>query len=209
MKIALLFSGRIKAWDECYPNFKKNILESNSEHTIHSYLCHNADNSLPDLERFCDLYNIKKYENIHINIDELVRQIPLAPNMAAKYLSFKMYFCWYRAFQLMKSSDINYDIVINFRADIVLNQPLLFTEIFKHVDSLYVPSDFDHGGMNDQIALGSMATMEYYVNIYNKLLEIYETTKTPFHTETYVKLYNKPLQIKRFPLQYNLHPGRF
>ena len=61
MKIALLFSGRIKAWQECYVNFKKNILDVNSEHLIHSFLCHNAENTLCEIEIFCELYNIKKY----------------------------------------------------------------------------------------------------------------------------------------------------
>lgn len=208
MKIALLFSGRIKAWQECYVNFKKNILDVNSEHLIHSFLCHNAENTLCEIERFCELYNIKKYENIHIDITYLSRKVPLRQNYDARYMSFKMYYCWNRAFQLMKSQGIDYDIIINMRADISFQQPLLISSIFLSPASLYVPSGNDWSGMNDQLAFGSMVTMEHYTNIYNKVLEIHNKTKTPFHTETYVKLHNEELPIIRFPLDYSLHPGR-
>jgi hypothetical protein len=208
MKIALLFAGRIKAWEHCYPNFKKNILDPNSEHIIHSFLCHNAENPLPDIDKFIELYNVKKYENIFIDIEELAKQIPLNKSINGKHLSFKMYYAWHRAFQLMIETGETYDIVIYLRADAVFSQPLILSTFKCEENTLYVPSLEDWGGLNDQFAMGSSATMMHYTNIYNNIYTIYTNTSMLFQTEHYVKFHNRLLTLKRFNLNFSLHPAR-
>jgi hypothetical protein len=211
MKIALLFAGRIKSWELCWPNFNRYIKNQYKGHIVHGFLCHNEENPLPNIRGFSIHYNIQKYENIKIDTTVLESLIPLNsdPVIKARYQSFKMYFCWHRAYELMKSMGIDYDIVIYLRADMVLNERLVLPDLPLADNTLYIPSLRDNKGLNDQLAFGSMKAMEHYTNIYSNLDKIYETTKIPFHTETYVKLHNESMIIKRFPLKYILHPKRF
>jgi hypothetical protein len=210
MKVALLFGGRIKAWQKCYPSFKKHILDSNIGYTFDSFLCHNADNPLPGIERFIELYNVKGFENISIDISELSAKIPVDKTIAGRHMSFIMYFCWHRAFQLMKESGVEYDIIIYLRADAVFKQSLVLSKTKKILENtLYIPKREDWGGLTDQFALGDMKAMEHYTNIIHNVLPIYEKTRQLFHTEHYVLLHNESLKIWRFAMDFQLHPDRW
>lgn len=209
MKIALLFAGRIKAFEFCLASFKKFILEPLRDHEVDAYVSLNSKNENKNLEFFVQHYNVKKFEIIDVpeNIQDNF-PIPMHHIFVALPISYTMYFCWQKVFQLMESSTIDYDLVIYLRADQKFSNSLILPRIIED-NTLYVPVDHDYEGLNDQFAMGKMNVMRHYMNLYSYVNEIYKTTNIPFHTETYVKIHNsRVFNIIRFPLFYTLHPLR-
>lgn len=208
MKVALLFAGRIKAFEKCVDSFNQSILGPLEGHEVDGYAALNAENPHVGLERFLHDYRIKKYEDLSLNIN-LYNNIPIEESCAARRTSFKMYYCWYRAFKLMEESGISYDLIISMRADQVFYSKLILPRM-PVPNILYVPAGEDHaGGLNDQMAFGNFTVMKHYTNIYYCIENIYRRTARRFHTETYVRFHNTgAFPIERIPLHYSLHPDR-
>jgi hypothetical protein len=208
MKVALLFAGRIKAFEKCVDSFNQAILGPLEGHEVDGYAALNAGNHHAGLERFLHDYRIRKYEDLSFNIN-LYDDIPLDPTKACSRTSFKMYYCWYRAFKLMEESGISYDVIISMRADQFFYSKLILPRT-PLPNILYVPAGEDHGGgLNDQIAFGNFTVMKHYTNIYNCILDIFRRTNHGFHTETYVRFHNTGVfPIQRVYLHYSLHPDR-
>jgi hypothetical protein len=208
MRIALLFVGRVLSFEHCYERFRTYLLNPLLEagHTVDAYLSHNAVNTLDDLALFCKLYPVKAYESIEVPDDTGL--IPLDPTKDARYTSMKMFYGWHRAWKLMESSGISYDMVLYMRADQYFESPFPVPTEPPEEGILYVPEGYDWSGLNDQMAYGTPAVMRHYTNLYNNLSDIYKKTGVPFHSETYVKLHTFSLALDRFPLQYQLHRQR-
>lgn len=208
MKIALLFAGRIKAWQHCYASFQKYILEPLSGWQVDGFLCHNAENELPEIDRFIELYKIRKWTNSTQSITISESALPLNLAMNGNLMSLKMYAFWSQAYSLMESYDESYDAVLYLRADAVFTSPFILPTLPLPDDTLYVPVAEDWTGLNDQCALGSTKVMRHYTNLVNEVITIFENTRTPFHTETYVKLHNSIFTLVRFRFDFSLHPMR-
>lgn len=208
--VAILFGGRITSFEKCFENFKKNILDSLSNYEIHSFLSHNSNNTLKHLDTFINDYNVKLHENCKIDLDEFRKTVQLHRVYWSNYETIYLHFHKYRAFSLMenysKSNNIKYDIVIFLRADQLFETPLPILTITDN--TIYIPMDNDHCGLNDQFAIGNFQSMKFYCNLFNEIQNIFNHTKIGYHTETYVLLYLKNMNIVRFHLQSTLHPDR-
>lgn len=210
MKVALLFAGRIKAFDKCMDSFKRHILGPLAGHQVDGYAALNAENRHDGLDIFLREYNIRRHENILIDTSAY-NYIPRNTQIdGGRTHAYTMYYCWYRAFKLMEESEFKYDIIIYLRADHMYLSSLYIPSIPLE-DILYIPTGMDEfGGLCDQFAFGNYTVMKHYTNIYNCIETLYNTTRILFHTETYVGLHNRgKFPIQRFPLSFVLHPARW
>jgi hypothetical protein len=216
MKIALLYCGRVKTYEECHESFVKYIFEPLKLHQVDSFLCHNNANNTYNLDNFIKLFNITKYSNINVAEQVDLKKydyIPTNTHIGGKKASIYMYYTWLGAFNLMKSyaleNDIKYDLVIYLRADMIFFSPIQIPNITENTIYTYIPERWL--GINDQFAMGSYTALEKYMNIFNHIDDIYSKYKAAFHTESYVKLYLElnSITVKHIDTKYELNINRF
>lgn len=212
MKIAMLFVGRIKSYEECYENFKKNILDPLAGNEIHGFLIHNKSNKIKNIYDFIDKYNIVYFENVLHDLESF-KYIEVNKKICGNLNSVNMYYYMYLGNNAIKEyankHNILYDIIIYLRADQIYNNSLVLPPVILD-NTIYVPYGYDYYGLNDQFAFGNVNSMTKYLNLYNYIKIIYDTTHIGFHTETYLLIHMQALNINivRFDLKYFLNPNR-
>ena len=216
MRIALLFFGRLKAFEDCYESIKLNFLDLFKDSTYDSFLSHNSNNISDNLKLFNDLYNVKEYESInvkeYINLSEY-ENIPLHHWKVSSKDS--IYFCHnlQRVYQIMenyaKANSIKYDIVIVMRADMFFNKPFIISDNINE-NTIYTPILWDHTGINGQFAYGTTESIKLFCNINDNIRSIYEIYNEGYHIETYVghNISLNKLNIVKVDIDYILHPKR-
>jgi hypothetical protein len=77
-------------------------------------------------------------------------------------------------------------------------------------NTIYIPTNNDHGGINDQIAFGDHDTMTIYSTIHDRITYYCKEEDTPYHPETLTlkNLINNNITIVRFDFPYTLNPKR-
>ena len=201
MKIAILFYGRINNCKEYYENTKENLIDNNNADVYLS--CDNGSEN--DLNDFIKLYNPIKFCNDKIIYDfseydkysthgKMISASTLIPSLINKK----------RVFELMKSTNNIYDIIISQRVDITyFNKFNIYDIISNDLSSLYIPSQYDHTGINDHISIGNFNNMEKYMNIFNNIILLMENGASK-HSETLtlanINYYN--INVIRFDLTY-------
>uniref|UniRef100_A0A6C0JSU7 DUF7796 domain-containing protein n=1 Tax=viral metagenome TaxID=1070528 RepID=A0A6C0JSU7_9ZZZZ len=210
--IALIFSGRIKSFEKCYSQFKKNILEPLKNHEIHSFLSHNSKNELSNIDDFKEKYNVKAFENCELDLAPYKSVLPLHRFFTSSYGTLYLHYHKLRAFNLMttyaKEKNIKYDFIIHLRADVFYESPLAVHGNFDD-NTLYIPSQNDNAGLNDQFALGNYKSMKYYCSLFNHIMNLCANTKVGYHSETYNLFYLLKCNIVRFTLKTSLSPDRY
>jgi hypothetical protein len=206
MKIAILFSGRIHMFENCYQNIQKHL---KFNHDIDFFLSHSPELN-EDLEAFRKLFNPKFIINEPI--------IYFDHNKYRKYHleqghnTMCMLINRLRAFKLLDTfvniTNTKYDIVISYRTDITLNQDIDFNWFnILNDNTVYVPEGEDYwNGLNDQLAFGSYESMKIYLSLYNELKTELLDKGCIFHPETILKnyMYLKNINVIRIPLKYKL-----
>lgn len=201
MKIAVLFYGRIDKCKNNYENIKNNLINND----VDIYLSCD-DGSIDDLNDFIRLYkpvnycNNKKSSDLSIydkysangNVVNINKMIPCLINKK-------------KVFELMKSSNIIYDIIISTRIDIFYNEKIYLDNFNLINSSLYIPCNCDYGtnSINDQIAIGNFNNMEKYMKIYDNIISYLEngTSKHP-ESLTFANINFHKINVERFNLSY-------
>lgn len=120
-----------------------------------------------------------------------------------------MYFHTKRCFEMMESYSrehgVVFDVVIKFRTEVTSKEKLVLQGGMRE-DEVYIPDVFDYGGINDQIAYGSVSAMYKYTRCIDYIVE-YCKGGLCFHPESILMhhLRNMNLTITRFPFRYALH----
>ncbi len=199
MKIAVLFAGRVRGFEDCIESQKKFIFKN---HDVDIYLAHNANNVGDDLELFQKLYNVKKIESIKIDLEPYLKyRAHYEITNSANVIS--MFKCIYEAFQLIPNE---YDIVIYMRADEILSSSIEFEKLPDN--AVFIPEGNDYErGINDQFAFGNYESMKKYCSLFENLTDYLDNKGVIFHPESLVKFHleYQKLNIVRFPLIYTLH----
>ncbi len=205
MKIAILFSGRIKKFNSCYKYIMKNIVKDNE---VDFFISHEKNLDKKELFDFVNLFKPKKIiENDEIYFD--ISKYPNAPKVKSKHNIMCMFLNRFKVFNIFKEycleKNISYDIIFSHRVDFALNNILNYENYLEKIkeDYLFIPSEHDYGGINDRFAFGNFNTMKTYMNCYNKIYELLEN-KTPLHPETILLSYLKLTEVKimRFKINY-------
>lgn len=206
MNIAILFSGRIIGFQRSLPLYEKHIFKNNN---VHIFIAQNSYNKE-------ELDSIKKHHsNIHI-ISELYlipddyKNVYSHPNADPNgYYFLSMWYNRNKAYEMMKTysidNNIHFDCVISARLDLLIDSCEL-TNIEEGV--LYVPHEYHYGGLNDQIAFGTMNTMNIYCSLYNNVLNIKKPDINGPERILNAYIHTTGLSIKHIPVNYNLLNGR-
>lgn len=208
MKIAIFFSGRIKAYEHTFPHLKSIIDKYNP--TFFTSL--NQDSEDEYTKTFCEKFNIK-HDQINYEktiLPDSLKNIDSGSNILNTY---SMFYHNYKAFCLIQkyqtTHNIHFDVVVKYRAEITSSKILNFDQIDN--DKLYIPKGYNYGGINDQIAYGNFDIMKKYCELGNGNVEkLHLEKKTRYHPETLLDHHLKlsKLIIVRPDFSYNLDGSR-
>lgn len=202
MHIAVLIYGRLNKCIEHYNNVIESIGKNNE---IDFFL--SSDNS-PELllNNFIDLYKPKLYNNNPINYDYDLSIYPnKAPetnihNMTCHIINKNRVFLLLE--QYINQSNIQYDCVVSLRIDCLFQNNFVFNNLVD--DTIYIPSNYDYRGINDQVAYGKIDVMKKYNSI--NALDLLNKSLAIANPETLtianIKFYN--LKIERVNINYYL-----
>lgn len=207
-KIAIYYSGRIE--NNHYINNKEHILKYNEKYNITHFCSLNEDvNSHEFIKIFCKDFGIT---DDRINIEKtkipknMIEDIRVDGNI---YNMYSMFYHNYRCMELIKKhqekNNMVFDIIIKYRSEIHSNDIMELDNLIEE-NKIYIPVDYDYGGINDQIAYGNFESMDKYSNCYNKFFECGKKTNR-YHPESILHCHikNSNLNIERVKFRYKLN----
>jgi hypothetical protein len=209
MKIAICFAGRVKTYEDSISWFKHMINDPRID-----FFC-SINDLLDDYHKqFLIDFKIKKYhfENYQLPYHESIfshnkRHETNVYNTHSMYYNRKK--CFELVEQYQQENRFVYDVVVFFRADIVTQNSF---DLIVPTDNMtiYIPSGYDWGGLNDQIAHGTFSAMKIYADLYNHISKYCLEQGCLFHPETLLKwhLDKNQLKIRRFNFLYTLNSKR-
>lgn len=204
-KIAILVYGRL---DKCAEHYDNIIEYVGKEHEIDFFAASDNSDQL-FLNNFINIYKPKAFTNnpiIHKKILfkylSLLERCTNLLNVTCHFINKKRVFDLFEKYIL--DNQINYDVIISLRVDIKINSQFCFQNVDEN--TIYIPNNYDYGGINDQIAYGTINTMKKYMTIISNCPYLLENSLSILHPETLTLaniVYNN-LNIKRFRLDYHL-----
>lgn len=204
MKLAILIYGRL---NKCADHYE-NLLESVGKNNDIDFFMSSDASAEESINNFIKLYNPIAYSNDiiehNINLAEYCHGWVCEDNMIRHFINKK------RAFQLfenyMDATNKKYDYVVSVRIDLFFTSKFVFEEQSAPINTIYIPEGNDYGGINDQVAYGSVDAMKKYSYIFDNLIELLERKLSVVHPESLHKaniLYNDII-VKRTPLDYSI-----
>ena len=230
-RVAVYFSGRVKGCERCLDGIWTNLvalhdadifvsLDATAEETAgdpsFAALVHKAGAALKHVE-------FRKYENAEwmrpaaTVVKELLTYEEIGPvgspfyKRILKNTSSQLYNnkqCTLAALRHARTEGFVYDVIVKFRADIHLSDPMRFDHDIGP-GTLYVPVGCDHHGLNDQIGYGGSAVMYAYGTAYDRLIE-FLARRIPFNAEGLCleQAVFCGLTVARVPLRWSLEKNR-
>ena len=202
LRVAVVFSGRATCYDESYAWFK-----NFSDKYAVDFYCSISTELDEYYQKFLDLYNIEKYK-----FENMPTDIVFEGDNHRNRMS--MFYNLQSAVDLIPLDD--YDIVLYSRADIVCSQDLDLSIAMHHPDRdnvVFIPSGFDYGGVNDQMAFGTSIAMFKYSRVFDNIDDYIKKLyiKVDVHPETTLETHinASELRAERFDLNYSLNPKRY
>jgi len=211
-KVAVCFFGLCRSTQYTVDSIKKNIysaldnLNVDYDVYLHTYKIDKEYNNIwaGEINQTINNNNYKllnpKYvlieddENITKQLDFVKYRThgdPWGRNDDNKYTilnnAIKGMYSIYQVTNMWKKSNINYDIIICLRPDVLYLNPITMDYLNQINDNVIVIPDFAEYPINDRFAMGNPSVMERYGNRY---LEAHEYSKVKgLHTETYLNDY--------------------
>lgn len=193
-KIAMIMSGDLRCFKECYEFTRKNIIEvTNCDIYMHTYKCPEAIDAIL-------LYNPKaiiineKSEKYNKKIKEICKihkdPVTHVDNVMNMWKNIKL------SFDLIEEE---YDLIIKSRYDLIINEKINLNNIKSEFINIPIGYDF-RDGLNDLFAIGNLSNMKYYCNMIKKIEKYNEKEKILFHPETLLKHHLKIKNVNRFKL---------
>ena len=203
MKIALCISGKPRSSMFCYPYIYDAFM--NNKHQVDVFI-HSWNQC-----RVLDLYKPKKLE---INSDsEALNMLLSMLNLNGIKIegnvqnNILMYYSIKRCFDLI---DSEYDVIIRARFDLLLqpkfNIETILTDLKNKKYDIYIPNEeFNMGGYNDQLAIGTLDTMKIYSDTFFNLNKFAHELGR-WHPETFLgkQLKDNNIKVHQTNLDYRL-----
>jgi hypothetical protein len=138
------------------------------------------------------------FENIELNI--------IWEQLQRRGFSCSMFYNNKRNMDMIIDSQKQYDIIMKYRTEIIINQNCFDIPDNLENDTIYVPDGYDWGGINDQLAYGNQQSMVKYSSLYDKIERYCGQEGVHPHPETILSYHLKSegLKIVRFCFPYNL-----
>jgi hypothetical protein len=198
MNIAIIFSGRIYKFANHYNNIMDNLVQDNN---VDFFLSHSPELD-EDLDLFYEIYNPVSICNEPLELFDYTKYpVPDLEHRPHNILS--MYYNRRRGFQalnnhIQKTGKI-YDAVISHRLDLFCFDTL---DLSLVNNGLCIPTCHARG-IFDQFALGTLLSIQPYMNVYNHIQTLLENHVT-FNSEVLLEYALKGLHIFRFPFHTRL-----
>lgn len=174
MKIAVLYSGFIRSWNQCRHNQEQNLYTPETDSYFYTY-------TKPENTPYKQFIQIPEIYYPHL---------PNHPYVATKnpYSSVDGSLNnWHNQFVGFCMMQKEYDIYIKSRCDIILSGKINFEHYLIDDKNIYIPYGHDHwNGVNDQLAFGSYNVMKKYFSVYVEHQWIFDSG-LQFHPENYVR----------------------
>jgi hypothetical protein len=170
MKVAILYAGDIRTWNNCRENQLRNIP---GEKDLYFHTYSEPENTEYKLYRQAPAWNgvwdDRYKDNKHPWIDT-ARVLKIWQNL-------------WEGFQMIPQE---YDVYVKSRCDIELSGAIDFGRWDIGSGAIVIPTGSDYeDGVNDQFAFGIYAAMEKYFNVYLNHEQMFKDGLR-FHTEFYV-----------------------
>ena len=196
LRVAIVFVGRATCYKDSYKWFE----DIAKRYDVHFYCSLNSD--IEPYEDFINMYGIKKHNFEKYEHQENVPDVLKGESMH----KMSMFYNIKKGVGLIP--DDEYDIIMYARTDMIYQQPI---ELSLGSDNdIYIPSEWDWGGINDQMCYGAPRAMKLYASLYDNL-DIYERDiyggRNP---EWWLKCHveHVGLSVNRFDLKYYLNAKR-
>jgi hypothetical protein len=188
MKIAILYSGALRTWNEVRENHENNLFT-------------------PDCDLF--FYTDEEPENTkykqYIQIPERYYDVPdgrYDSNKNPITNTANTLGMWHNMFIGWCLVPKGYDVYVKARCDSKLNKKIDFLYYDYSGNNIYIPVEGDFcGGVNDRFAFGNYDVMKKYFSIYIEHQNLFQQGLV-FHTEYYLteNMKRKMLNIIRIPV---------
>lgn len=186
MKIAVLYSGFLRSWEQCKANQLENIGEA--DHFFYTF-----EEPLPPYKQ-----SIKIPEMYYPHLPEHPYTLNKNPFSSVDSTLNQ----WHNSFCGFNLVPNDYDVYVRSRCDIQLSGKIDFGAYEINDTNIYIPYGNDHyDGVNDQFAFGSYEVMKKYFSVYINHQYIF-AAGVPFHPEGYVtkNLEREGVSIVRLPV---------
>lgn len=209
-RIAIFFSGRINDYEINLNLFKKIKEELLKKNIIIDYYCsiNTENNTLFDQNYYAEFLNTFNINKTSSNFEKYNYPDNLInypnPTCPIRYNFTSMFYNTKKCIELIKSSNINYDVVMKYRTEVFFSSDFInfnFDDIKDN--TIFIPNINHFLGINDQIAYGNLQSMEIYSQLYDNLPDYYNIAVKP---EIMLKhhLLRKNITIVLFHFYYNL-----
>lgn len=172
MRIAVLYAGHIRTWEQCRENQKRNLWTPETDLFFYTY-------TRPENTEFKQFIQVPGtyYDKVVHTYDSNKNPVTCTDNTLQSWHNLFVGFC------LVPQG---YDIYVKSRCDIELSAKINFNEYQITANDIYIPKEGDFcGGVNDRFAFGSYEVMKAYYSVYLNHGDLFRAGLT-FHTEFYV-----------------------
>ena len=201
MKVGILIAGYLRSIDKTVVNLENNILKVFPKNTtIHTYIYESSDEQSQDRyfnpknkKKLNRVFNTLKTKKIFTGKNKILDSNNSLNNIKNYWYKF------YKLFKFLKSTKIDYDLIIKLRADVIFSKKQKFNERSEWLNKIIIPkktlidkavlTNVKDSFISDIYAYGTFVNMEKYINFYSNIDSIvnkYGKKKTP---ETYLYHY--------------------
>lgn len=194
MKIAIILSGQLRNFDECYASFKTNILDHNvCDIYLQTYISEDYGRAIQLYQPF---KTILEQPDQDFTVAELCK---CSIHNGANGSMYWMHKNNKSVFSIVKKNW--YDCVVRTRYDVTYSAPIEFNKF--DMDNINIPAGGNWlGGINDLFVFSSYDNMSKYCNLIDYINE-YVNNGVMCHAETLLKyhLVSNSLNINRFEFE--------
>lgn len=207
-RLFVFIIGQLRTADYTFPNFRANIIDWPDTSILMQ--CPEADKEVAAKtyrSAFTDAWDPSPI------LPPCVRYAwPLWGNTGreARRVKPSFYFQLVRQFRAASvfahQIDLERDWILKWRPDLMLFGPLDWRALAAKQEAVWLPQHDNHGGFNDQCALGPATLMLPYLRRLERLHD-YLAAGGRIHSETFLKWSMAHVPVKRTPLPYCIHRG--
>ncbi|NDC95051.1 hypothetical protein EB118_13745 [bacterium] len=199
--IAVCLAGRIRGYENNLQSFQNFINELSKYGNIYFFVSLNTERDPYHIgfEEF-----LMKQAKCYFKYSNYVSPYHY-PQFQTKYNMCSMFYNQQECFNMITQTSIPFDIVMKYRTEINYHGDLFKIQTPLEPNTVYVPNDYDYGGLNDQLGYFDMQTAWIYLSVYSKLQDYYDQS-VYIHPETLLQthLLRNNIKIVRFPFPYTL-----
>ena len=222
LKVAILFVGRIKG----YENVKDNLDRIKKEYNPTVFCSLNKTNKTDYVKGFCEFMGITD-DRLHLEktppYPDFMNNVNVTAALTgkwgdgnAKQSAYSNFYHMQKVWKIFEKYRADFDIVLYYRADIEAKDDLNLIYPLKD-NTIYVPQnnhspgyECDHGGLCMGFLYGNPMTMRYFFNMIDSIEDMCKKQGVVYQAESLFKKHmeNNNITVERFPHAFTYTPTR-